>query len=170
MELSIEDWCVKLGLDAYEIFENGIINVNCNVNFSSTKLDRIPIQFGIVNGFLNCHNIQLKSLKGCPSEVRDSFTCAINQLISLEGGPMKVGRVFSCHSNKLTSLIGGPTHVGMDYICENNQLISLEGIPNKINGSFNCEHNPVYREYVKYSSHNQYNRAIKLRELLSESV
>ena len=69
----------------------------------------------------------MKSLKGGPVEIGESFDCSWNALVTLEGAPKKINRYFDCSHNQLKNLKGGPTEIGWTFICNKNELNSLEG-------------------------------------------
>jgi len=84
-----------------EKFEKtGILDCFQSVNLRDRKLETIPFQFGIVNGYFDCANNQLGSLEGCPFKV-GSFNCSHNQLKSLKGAPKTTARILHCHGNPL---------------------------------------------------------------------
>jgi hypothetical protein len=139
-ELSIEDWCDKFNITNYDIV-NGLVNVDQNVVMSIKELEKIPIQFGIVNGSFACNHNQLTSLKGSPSKVFSGFMCFDNILTTLEGCPNEVGGRFDCSKNELTSLKYCSDTIGSDLHCSGNILTTLDGSPRKINGHFSCTNN-----------------------------
>jgi len=52
-------------------------------------------------GYFDCSNNQLTSLKGAPREVNGNFSCSHNKLTSLEGAPREVKRGFYCYKNQI---------------------------------------------------------------------
>jgi hypothetical protein len=130
--------CKKYGIENYTI-NNGVVDVNGDVNLNYKGLTKIPLNFGVVSGYFWCHNNQLTSLEGCPSGVGGEFWCHNNQLTSLEGCPSGVGGNFRCHNNQLTSLEGCPSHVG---------------------GYFQCNDNPVHNIWKLISSDNKFDSGI----------
>jgi hypothetical protein len=139
-EKSIEDWCKAFNIIDYGIV-NGLVNANQKITIYKFKIEQLPIQFGIVNGDFYCAWNNLKSLKNCPTEIKDSFYCSYNKLISLEGGPVKVGYDYDCSSNKLETLKGSPKLINNRFICALNQLTSLQGGPEIVNGWYSCSCN-----------------------------
>ena len=179
--------CKKYGIENYTI-NNGVVDVNGDVDLDDRGLTKIPLNFGVVSGDFWCSNNKLTSLEGCPSQIGDGFYCSYNKLTSLEGCPSHVGgqfmcdnnqltslegcpsRVggskriirnnFYCNNNKLTSLEGCPSRVGGNFYCNNNQLTSLEGCPSEIGGVFWCSNNPVHNIWKLISSDNKFNSEI----------
>jgi hypothetical protein len=147
IEKSIEDWCKEFNIKEYEI-KDSLVNVNGDVNLTKQKLSKIPIKFGVVEGY---------------------FSCNFNHLKTLEGVPIKVGGSFHCYHNKLISLEGGPMYVYGHYNCVNNLITSLKGSPIKVSGYFYCSGNPIYEEYIKYDSYQHYMRSVKLKELICKN-
>ena len=140
----IESICKKYGIENYTINNNGLVDVDGNVDISNKRLDKLPLNFGTVTGYFYCHYNQLRTLKGSPNKVGGYFYCYNNQLTTLEGSPSKVGGDFGCHYNQLTTLEGSPREVRGDFYCSNNQLRTLKGITEIIDGDLFLENNPIY--------------------------
>ena len=138
----IHELCKKYGIENYTI-NNGLVDVDGDVDLDYRKLTKIPIKFGNVSGDFLCYYNQLTTLEGCPKSVGGSSYCSYNNLTSLEGAPKSVGDIFRCENNKLTSLDGAPESVGGNFNCYHNQLTSLEGAPKSVSGSFYCYHNQL---------------------------
>ena len=111
----IKDTCLQYKIENYTINQDLSIDVDDNVDLSSTNLAILPIKFGRVMGDFNVQN---------------------NLLSTLYGAPVAVGGNFNCYQNLLTNLIGSPKWVGADFFCYNNQLASLEGSPIVVRGSY----------------------------------
>jgi hypothetical protein len=146
MDRTIDYWCTQFRLQKYIIRDNGIVDVDEDVDISFNLLEEIPIQFGTIIG---------------------DFSCCCNRLISLKGAPSKVNGHFVCYDNKLITLKGSPIHVKEDYDCSENRLVSLEGGPNIIGGNFCCVGNPIDLVYKKYDGYNCYIRSIKIDKILN---
>ena len=119
----------------YSFDENGFCNVEGDVYLVNKKLNKLPVNFGIVSG---------------------TFNCSFNQLTALEGSPREVGRLFMCNDNPLNSLVGGPEKVKIDYCCSNcTNLTSLEGAPEEVEGNFYCSYILFlpYKELFKIVDH-----------------
>ena len=140
----IEDWLKEHNINNYTINDDSTIDVSEDISFEIQILKEFPeyIQFGVVEGFFNCSNCYLKSLRGVPRIVGGYFDCSDNELTSLEGAPENVGGSFICNSNKLTSLEGAPKEVNGFY-CNENLLTSLKGAPKKVKGKFDCRSNII---------------------------
>ena len=154
--------------DKYKIrnwsINNGLVDVNGYVILSDIGLDKLPINFGKVNGGFYCQNNNLTTLKGSPRYVGGHFWCQDNELTTLEEGPIEVGEDFKCDHNQLTTLKGSPMSmngsficnnnnlktleyspriIGRDFMCNNNHLVSLSGCPDEIKGDFSFSKNNV---------------------------
>lgn len=127
----------------YVIREDGLIDVNGDVNISFTDLKKLPLTFGVVTGDFNCSSNKLITLKGCPSIVGGSFNCYGNSLKSLEGGPKEVFVGYFCHENALTSLKGAPRIINGNFACFLNQLTSLLGGPVSVGGNYDAYFNSL---------------------------
>ena len=119
----------------------GNLGWNILSNFVSEDGDGFTINFGKVTGYFECSYLDLKSLKGAPTEVSGYFNCSNNKLTSLKGAPQTVGVSFYCSFNQLTSLEGAPQKVYENFWCYNNQLTSLKGAPTEVGEGFNCYNN-----------------------------
>ncbi len=139
----IIDICEKYRIKNYTINEDGSIDVNGGVDLKHNKLTELPLNFNKVNGFFNCDQNQLTTLKGSPKYV-DGFSCGYNKLTSLEFGPKEVGGDFYCSYNKLTSLEFSPKKSGSNFYCTDNKLRDLYGISDYIGGILFCKYeNPI---------------------------
>jgi hypothetical protein len=112
----IDSICEDYRITNYTI-DNGLVNVNGDVDLSHRELTKLPIQFGQVTGFFDCSNNQLTSLDGSPHKVHN-FDCSYNNLTDLAGSPKEVGGGFYCsNNNKLTSLVGAPELIEDIFYC-----------------------------------------------------
>jgi hypothetical protein len=139
----IDSICKEYGIKNYVVNEDGLVDVEGDVDISESGIKKIPLKFGKVSGNFNCNYNNLTNLEGAPSEVGGHFICHDNKLTSLEGCPIEVGGDFNCYDNKLTSLEGCPKEVGGNFICSQNNLISLEGAPSRVSGDFTCSFNKL---------------------------
>jgi len=173
----IEKICKRYDIENYTINEDGIVDVDGDVNLYRKKLTELPLKFGKITGYFDCSDNQLTSLEGCPKWVGGHFCCFKNKLTTLEGCPNWVGGNFTCEYNQLTSLDGCPDYVDGDFCCNDNQLKTLNGCPNYVGGRFLCDyidnefvtqHNNVHCILDHKSFIKQNNRDKKLKELLND--
>ncbi len=97
---------------------------------------KLAIQFGVLDDYFQCINMNLCSLEGVPKET-GNFSVFGNNLTSLVGGPKRTGS-YACAGNKLISLVGAANLVEGNFRCQGNMLQSLEGLPDEIQGVFDC--------------------------------
>jgi hypothetical protein len=116
--------CKKFHIRHYTIISDGSIDVNGDVYFASRDFIKLPLNFNIVSGELDCRSNRLTTLEGCPHTVDSSFICYNNDLTSLTGGPHTVGGDFECYKNQLSTLEGAPHTIGGNLICSYNNLVS----------------------------------------------
>ena len=83
LKQEIIDWLDKMGIENYSLRDN-LIDVEGSVYLFNRKLKVIPVQFGIVKGFFDCSDNNLKSLEGSPETVGGNFYCFRNNLESLK--------------------------------------------------------------------------------------
>ncbi len=93
----------------------------------------LDIDFTVKNGFLDCRNQDLTSLKGCPDDVTE-LNCSWNKLTSLETCPtLKSVITLNVQCNNLTSLEGCNTLKSLTTLyCCGNKLTSLKGCPKSL--------------------------------------
>ena len=117
----------------------GISNINCYMCHSLKSLEGCPEE---IKGDLNCSYCNsLKSLEGCPKKINGSLFCTgCKSLKSLEGCPeiLKAFDCSNCHS--LKSLEGGPKKTEYQYDCAFcTSIVSLKGCAEEIGTDFNCK-------------------------------
>jgi hypothetical protein len=139
----IDKICLKYDIKNYTINSDNSVDVDNGVYLWDKKLESIPLNFNIVNGYFNCNYNHLTSLKGCPVRVSDWFNCHCNQLTSLEYSPqyMENGE-FGCSRNKIESLQYCTELIRGNFWCYNNKLTSLEHYPT-VYGEFYCQSNQI---------------------------
>src|SRR5574344_993194 len=123
----IDKICLKYDIKNYTINSDNSVDVDGNVYFWNKKLESIPLNFNIVNGYFSCYDNNLTSLKGCPVRVGNYFSCHSNELTSLQYSPqyMENGN-FYCGSNKIESLQYCIELIRGYFSCGNNKLTSLK--------------------------------------------
>ena len=77
--LKIIQFLEEHGIKNYSINEDGIVDVDGNVNLYDKNLTSIPIQFGRVSGWFDCESNKLTTLEGAPQSVGDWFDCRNNK-------------------------------------------------------------------------------------------
>jgi hypothetical protein len=139
----IDKICRKYDIINYTINNDNSVDVDDDVNLWDKKLESIPLNFNIVNGYFDCGSNQLTSLKGCPVRVGDWFYCNYNRLTSLQHSPQYMENgYFSCGRNKIESLQYCTKLIRGDFYCYNNELTSLEYHPT-VYGRFYCSNNQI---------------------------
>jgi hypothetical protein len=127
-----KEWDITDYIQGTYTINDGIIDVDGNVNLARLKIDKIPFKFGKVTGDFYCNNNNLNSLDGSPYEVGGDLSANINRLISLEGGPKKVGGNYHCLGQDFSNIL---------------TLISLKGSPLEVGGYINCKKNNICNFY-----------------------
>jgi len=187
----IESICNELKITNWKLNPDGGVDVDGNVDISYLRLTKLPIKFGKVTGYFNCHfnklnslegspievggnfycpNNRLTTLEGGPIEVGDGFNCAYNQLTSLEGAPSEIIGNFECSNNELTSIEGGPIYVGEGFFCSYNNLIGLEGGPKEIGGEFDCRFNPIFAVYKLFPDYKSFMDSLDYNYLRGKAI
>jgi hypothetical protein len=168
-ERSIEDWCKEFKLKNYEII-NDFVNIRGNIFINDYKIDKMPIQFGKVDGYFICVGVKIKNLEGCPIKVGSNYEIIGGYLTSLVGCPEKIIDSFNCNGNRLTSLEGGPKEVGRNYNCMYNNFITLEGSPEKLGGVFDCSGNRIYEVYELFGTLKRYKASMDYNYLRGTDI
>jgi hypothetical protein len=154
----IDTICKKYNIKNYTINSDNSVDVDGYVNLWDKKLESIPLNFNIVNGYFDCGNNNLTSLKGCPVRVGNEFYCNYNRLTSLQYSPQYVeSGDFSCGWNKIESLQYCTELIRGGFYCGYNKLTSLEHHPT-VYGRFYCSNNQIntfenfyyYKEDVEF--------------------
>jgi hypothetical protein len=139
----IDTICEKYKIKNYTINSDNSVDVDGKVYFRNKELESIPLNFNIVNGYFNCGDNHLTSLKGCPVRVGGGFYCYNNQLTSLKYSPQYMENDdFSCGSNKIESLQYCTELIRNYFSCSYNKLTSLEYHPT-VYGGFHCRNNQI---------------------------
>ena len=139
---SISEICKEHKIKKYTI-NDGVVDVDGNVDLSRRDLTELPLNFGRVTGVFDCSYNKLTTLKGSPKYVGKNFYCINNELTSLEFGPIEVGADFYCSDNKLTSLEFSPKIVGGWFVCYKTKIRDLYGISDNIDGELYCGSTPI---------------------------
>jgi hypothetical protein len=140
-KLAIKQWLNRVGVSSYTVHDDLTVDVNGNVSLSTSGLNEIPVQFGVVNGNFSVFGCNLKSLKGSPRKVAGHFDCSYNKLTTLEYSPIQVLGSFFCYSNKLTTLFGCPEEIGKDFVSMKNKIRTLKYSPKIVRGNFRISDN-----------------------------
>jgi hypothetical protein len=139
----IDKICRKYDIKNYTINSDNSVDVDGDVNLYNKKLESIPLNFNIVNGYFGCGYNHLTSLKGCPVRVGNGFYCYDNQLTSLQYSTQYVeSGDFSCGNNKIKSLQYCTELIRGYFSCTYNNLTSLEYHPT-VYGEFWCWNNQI---------------------------
>jgi len=139
----IDKICRKYNIINYTINSDNSVDVDYDVWLYDKELTLIPLNFNIVNGYFECGDNYLTSLKGCPVRVGNGFYCYNNQLTSLQYSPQYVeSGNFSCHGNKIESLQYCTELIRSNFYCYDNKLTSLEHHPT-VYGEFYCNYNQI---------------------------
>jgi hypothetical protein len=126
---------LKSKFTGHEIETDIYVGDNLGHTVVEEKLSGIPFQFGKVEGNFDISDNGydktvvdvegLKSLKGCPTEVKGNFDCSANPALrSLEDGPKVVGGNLNISNTSVESLDKAPRVNGQ---------ITAEGLPNLAN-------------------------------------
>jgi hypothetical protein len=139
----IDTICEKYNIKNYTINSDNSVDVDGDVDLYNKRLESIPLNFNIVNGYFECGRNYLTSLKGCPVRVGNWFSCYESYLTSLQYSPqyMENGG-FLCGRNKIESLQYCTELIRGGFSCSYNKLTSLEHHPT-VYGKFWCRYNQI---------------------------
>ena len=120
----ISDFLFDLNIHRFKINDNFDVDIHESISLQGMELSELPFKFGNIDGYFDCSDNKLTTLKGCPKSVVGFFDCSNNELISLEHGPIKVGSFYNCYNNKLTDLGYLPKVINKSIDFRFNDLIS----------------------------------------------
>ncbi len=139
----IDTICEKYNIKNYTINSDNLVDVDGNVELWDRRLESIPLNFNIVNGYFECGYNHLTSLKGCPVRVGNGFYCYDNQLTSLQYSPQYMENDdYYCSWNKIESLQYCTELIRGKFYCSHNNLTSLQYHPT-VYGKFYCRNNQI---------------------------
>jgi hypothetical protein len=119
--VSIEEWLRRNNVKRFTIQQNGIIDVDANVNLESYQETTLPYQFGKVTGHFYCYGSYLASFENFPSHIGGTLHLynshiysfhGINHAIKYVGGNIDTNDTATHILGML--LIDGLQHVVMD--------------------------------------------------------
>jgi hypothetical protein len=139
----IDEICRRYNIENYTINSDNSIDVDGDVDLWNKVLTSIPLNFNIVNGYFDCSDNHLTSLRGCPVRVGGWFSCSYNILTSLQYSPQYVENGnFYCSYNKIESLQYCTELIRGGFYCTINKLTSLQYHPT-VYGEFYCYNNEI---------------------------
>jgi len=129
----LNKYAIMAELAKLSIGKNCKINADGTVDVSRSVVipsgyEKIPVQFGTVDGDFRCKGSTLKSLKGAPTHVRGDFICTNSGITSLQFAPLRVEGMFYCGDTNITSLMYAPQYVGGNVSCDNTRVTTLHNI------------------------------------------
>jgi hypothetical protein len=103
MELTKEqiEFLDKVCKRTWTLNSEGKVDVNGAVDMSTINLTEIPVKFGRVDGYFDCRENKLTTLKNCPVYVGGDFYCSHNKITTLEYFPDYIELLFSIQGNDL---------------------------------------------------------------------
>lgn len=133
----------KLGIDTNKITINndGSVDVDGDVIIQRKELEKLPVQFGTINGNFDCCINFLKNLEGAPYHVKGYFAASDNELTTLKGSPKFVGGNYHCQRNKLKNLEHIAEEIGGNLYSGQNNIDTLEYFPKKVCGDVDVRWN-----------------------------
>jgi hypothetical protein len=128
-KISLDDSIVSLKDLKFPSIFNGNIDID-----ECTKIESLEGLPDKINGSLYIGNININSLLGCPSFIRDDLTCYSIPIVSLDYLP-EVGRDITFSYTKLHSLKGIQKIINGSLTLSENRIKSAEYFPKKIKGN-----------------------------------
>lgn len=97
---------IGIGIDAYTIFPDLRVKVDCSVHIGSflrkNDITQIPIVFDTVDGEFDANSCGLRTLLNFPKVVNDTVTISGNPITSLKHCPISIG--FDLYMTRLPQL------------------------------------------------------------------
>ena len=122
-ESEVAEICKRCDIEHWSL-EGGLVNVDDDVYLNDSELNELPLKFGVVTGYFDCSNNNLRSLEGCPLRVGGYFDCSRNNLTSLEGCPKYVGGNFYCNYNSIREFTG-IKYIEKELYCYGNTIENI---------------------------------------------
>ena len=135
-------------IDQYIINDDGSIDVDGNVKFSTDYLTELPLRFNKVTGDFDCSKLSLVTLKNAPLEVGGDFDCSFNNLTSLRYAPTKVGGTIT-FDNMLKTICTGNVNCYFNKV----KLLYRTDISNIRLPDLICENVTVLKVVFKYQKY-----------------
>ena len=136
-----DDWCLnsrswtkekskdkKRREENAKIVQGIVFSYVGSVSIRSSKVSKFWPNFPKKCGRFDGSHNKLKTLKGGPIAVKETYDCSYNELKDLEGAPIKVKSI-SCNKNSITSLTGLRVKNLESLKCQHNELTDLVGCP-----------------------------------------
>jgi len=92
----IDNLCKQYNIKNYTINDDGVIDVNGDVNLYLGQLETLQLTFNVVSGNFYCTENELTSLIGCPKEVSGDFRCGYNKMPRMMRGNIILVVNFTC--------------------------------------------------------------------------
>jgi len=99
----VERWLIDYGIVDYTINSDLTVDVNGEVHLDGEDLKFLPVQFGKIRDYFFIDNNDLKSLKGCPIEIKGEFSCSGNKIYNLDGFPKNIGTTIFFDKNPISN-------------------------------------------------------------------
>jgi hypothetical protein len=115
----------------YEITHGNYVDIFVDCQIVTTHghpINRLPIQFGNIDGDFSVQSIGLETLENSPLVVNGDFNCSKNRLKDLLDATDEVKGSFICASNPLRNLKGCDDYSYLD--CRDCSLTTLDGLGN----------------------------------------
>jgi hypothetical protein len=121
----IKDWLDEMDIVGYTINDDYTIDILRygiligSVNLKGKNLKKFPdyIQFNRVQGYFDCDDNELTSLRGCPTYIANDsyFGCEHNRLTSLQYCPLECGDFYCSGNTKVFTI------EDVDRYCHNHR-------------------------------------------------
>lgn len=101
-EKEIIEWLSNFKIKKYVINKDYTVDIYDRLDLSYMELTSIPIEFNFIEGYFDCSDNNLTSLKGCPKVIKGDFFCYNNQLSNLQFSPEIVkGNIINFSKNPI---------------------------------------------------------------------
>lgn len=101
-EKEIIEWLSNFKIKKYVINKDYTVDIFDRLDLSYMELTSIPIEFNFIEGYFDCSENNLTSLKGCPKVIKGDFFCYNNQLSNLQFAPEIVkGNIINFSKNPI---------------------------------------------------------------------
>ena len=95
----IFDFLFDLNIQNFKINDDLVVDINESISLQGMGLSELPFKFGSIDGYFDCSDNKLTTLKGCPYLIDGFFDCSNNELISFLLSPTKLLFMISTSRN-----------------------------------------------------------------------
>lgn len=138
-EKEVNRWLIDYGIVDYTINSDLTVDVDDSVILDNRNLKFLPVQFGKINGYFFIDDNGLKSLKGCPIEIKGEFSCSKNDIYNLDEFPKNIESTIFFDKNPISKFF---------------QFINWKNVDDNYDNGFSISDNMMcdnrFKKFIEY--------------------